>query len=35
MLLVALLGFFACVVFAFLLLEIDYNYRKGEHHDED
>ena len=33
MLLVALLGFFACVVFAALLLEID--YRKGEHHDED
>ena len=33
MLLVALLGFFACVVFAFLLLEID--YRKDDHHDDN
>lgn len=33
MLLVALLGFFACVVFAALLLEAD--YRKDDHHDKD
>lgn len=33
MLLIALLGFFSCVVFAVAILEAD--YRKGDHHDDN